>query len=393
MPEPTPKHPHRLRNLLVFFVVTLLIAGGGLYAYLQTLPVSIAFAQGSGTLEDIVLPEGFEISLYATIPNARSMTLSEDGTLFVGQRVNNGAVYAIPDAASNTTAPEVVTVASGLSVPNGVAVIDGDLYVAQVSRILRYPDIETNLRNAPAPEVVIDTLPTDTHHGWKFMSEGPDGMLYFNVGAPCNVCELSGVYGSISRVNTDGTGLEVYATGVRNSVGFDWHPETEQLWFTNNGRDWMGDDLPPDTLHVANEVGEHHGFPYCHGGDIPDPDFGSRRACDEFTAPVANLAPHTAALGMRFYTGDSFPAEYQNQIFIAEHGSWNRSTPIGYRVTLITLDNDGNVTSYEPFAEGWLNDATGQAWGRPVDIEVMPDGAILVSDDGAGAIYRIAYTG
>ena len=365
-----------------------------LMVWIMGLSLSIGVhAQGS-PLDSIVLPDGFEIDYFAqNVPAARSMTLGENGTLFIGSR-GSDRVLAIPNATSTTRAESVITIASGLRSPNGVAVVDGDLYVAEISRILRFDDIEANLDNPPTPVVVTDALPREAHHGWKFMALGPDGKLYFNVGAPCNVCELSGLYGSISRMNIDGSEIEVYATGVRNSVGFDWHPDTGELWFTNNGRDNMGDNMPYDTLHHAPEAGLHFGFPYCHQGDVNEPAFPARTCTDpEFVQPEALLGPHVAALGMRFYTGDMFPETYQNQIFVAEHGSWNRSVRIGYRVNVATLDEAGNVMSYEPFAEGWLNERTGQFWGRPVDVQVMPDGALLVSDDAHNAIYRITYSG
>ncbi len=371
-----------------------LLGGGGLFIAWQNAPISIAFAQGSGNLNSITLPEGFTIETYAEgVTGARSLVLDEETNILYVSTRGAGNVYAIPNATEGTTATERVTIASGLRSPNGIDVIDGDLYVAEIGRLLRYDDIANTFRESPQPEVVTDALPEEGHHGWRYMAQGPDDKLYIAVGAPCNVCELTDMFGTISRMNLDGSEFEVYATGVRNSVGFDWHPETENLWFTNNGRDWMGNDAPPDTLHVAPETGLHFGFPYCHAGDIPDPDFGSRRDCEEFSEPAADLTPHGAALGMRFYTGDAFPAEFQGQIFVAEHGSWNRTPPIGYRVMLARLDENNTVTSYEPFAAGWLNEATGQAWGRPVDVQVMPDGALLVSDDANDAIYRIAYTG
>jgi len=237
--------------------------------------------------------------------------------------------------------------------------------------------------------MVNDSFPRDRHHGWKFIRFGPDGMLYLQVGAPCNVCKSEDDrYASIMRMKPDGTDLEVFAKGIRNTVGFDWHPQTQELWFTDNGRDWLGNDIPPDELNHAPQKGLHFGFPYCHGGNIPDPEFGKEHKCEEFTPPAIRLGPHVAAIGMRFYTGTMFPDGYRNQIFIAEHGSWNRSTPIGYRVTLVRLENNRAV-EYKTFAEGWLQN--GQAWGRPADVQVMPDGALLVSDDEAGAIYRISY--
>ncbi len=341
-------------------------------------------------LEKIKLPPGFEISVYAyPVPNARSMALSPKGILFVGTRTE-GKVYAVIDRDRDNKADEVITLARGLNMPNGVAFRDGALYVAEVNRVLRFDRIEARLKNPPRPVVINDRYPSDQHHGWKFIRFGPDGKLYVPIGAPCNICEASG-YAVITRINPDGSGKEVFAKGVRNTVGFDWHPVTKELWFTDNGRDWLGDDLPPDELNHAPRKGMHFGFPYCHGGDLPDPDYGEFGKCQDFTPPAMKLGPHVASLGMRFYTGEMFPAKYRRQIFIAEHGSWNRSIPIGYRITLVTLKNNRAV-GYEPFAEGWL-EAGKKAWGRPVDIQVMPDGALLVSDDKAGAIYRISYTG
>ena len=344
---------------------------------------------GALPLERIKLPPEFEIDIYATnVPGARSMTLSPNGTLFVGTRTH-GKVYAVLDPDKDNTADEVITIAEGLDSPNGVAFRDDDLYVAEISRVLRYEDIELDLNNPPAPVVVNGNLPTDRAHGWKFIRFGPDGLLYVPVGAPCNVCDRDKQdYATIRRMSPNGTGLEVYARGVRNTVGFDWHPETKELWFTDNGRDHMGDNRPPDELNFAPKPGIHFGFPHCHGRNILDPVYGRGRDCKEFTPPAIELGPHVAALGMRFYTGTMFGDEYRNQIFIAEHGSWNRSTPIGYRVTLVRLEGDKAI-SYEVFAKGWLNE-DGNAWGRPVDVLVMPDGALLVSDDRANAIYRIS---
>lgn len=363
----------------------------GFPMFLFLMPIFFSSQAHGLPLNTIRLPAGFEIDVYAgNVPNARSMTLSPGGTLFVGTRTE-GNVYAILDRDKDNKADEVVTIARGLNMPNGVAFRDGALYVAEVNRILRYDNIEANLNNPPKPVVVNDGFPSDKSHGWKFIRFGPDGMLYVPVGAPCNVCKRGDErYGTIMRMQPDGTELEVFVHGVRNTVGFDWHPETKELWFTDNGRDWMGDDMPPDELNHAPEPGMHFGFPFCHGGDIPDPEFGQQRKCEDLTPPAMKLGPHVAALGMRFYTGSTFPDEYQNQIFIAEHGSWNRSTPIGYRVALVRLENN-TATSYEVFAEGWLQG--GSAWGRPVDVLVMPDGALLVSDDTAGVIYRIHFEG
>jgi glucose/arabinose dehydrogenase len=338
-------------------------------------------------LEKLQLPPGFRIEVYAgAVPGARSMALGEKGTLFVGTR-SPGCVYAITE---RNREREVQILAQGLDSPNGVAFQDGALYVAEISRILRFDAIESRLKDPPPPVVVNDSFPKHRSHGWKFIRFGPDGMLYVPVGAPCNVCERrEKAYASILRMRADGTGLEVFASGVRNTVGFDWEPVTRQLWFTDNGRDSLGNDRPPDELNRAPGPGLHFGFPYCHGRDIADPQFGKGRNCSEFTPPVRELGPHVASLGMRFYTGTQFPPIYRGQIFIAEHGSWNRTTPIGYRITLVRVEK-GRALSYEPFAQGWLEG--GKAWGRPVDIQELPDGSLLVSDDKAGCIYRITYS-
>ena len=355
-------------------------------------------AQAPLPLEDIKLPARFVIEVYASgVENARQMALGPKGTLFVGSRTAR-KVYAVVDSNKDNKADRVVTIASGLNMPSGVAFRDGALYVAEVSRILRYDDIEGRLDSPPEPVVVTDRLPTERHHGWKFIAFGPDGLLYVPIGAPCNVCERTDDprFATVMRMKPDGSGLEVYASGIRNTVGFDWHPVTKELWFADNGRDNMGDDVPSDELNRITQKGQHFGFPYCHGGDTPDPEFGAKRPCSDFVAPAQKLGPHVAAIGMRFYTGTMFPQEYRNQIFIAEHGSWNRETPLGYRVTLVKLDGSRAV-SYTPFAEGWLRSTNrvrggaGDAWGRPADVLVMPDGALLVADDAAGAIYRISY--
>ncbi len=340
-------------------------------------------------LASIKLPPGFRIAVYAAdVEGARSLTLGWKGTVFVGTR-DEGKVYGVVDVDGDNVADKVYTLARGLDMPNGVAFRDGSLYVAEVSRIIRYDGIESRLADPPAPVVVNDTFPRDRTHGWKFIRFGPDGKLYVPVGAPCNVCESADErYATIMRMNADGTGLEIFARGVRNTVGFDWNPATDELWFTDNGRDWLGDDKPPDELNCAPRPGLHFGFPYVHGKDIADPEFGAQGPPPAFTPPAKELGPHVAPLGMRFYGAEMFPAAYRGRIFIAEHGSWNRTVPLGYRVTLVRLD--GNTpTSYGVFAEGWLKG--GKAWGRPVDLMVMPDGALLVSDDKAGAIYRISY--
>jgi glucose/arabinose dehydrogenase len=371
-------------------------SAGARLGLIVLLAVACSAEEGGGgnagglQLETILLPAGFQIEVFAgDVPGARSLARSPAGTIYVGTRADR--VYALRDEDGDHRVDRVWVVASGLRMPNGVAFRDTSLYVAEVSRVLRYDGIDRRLDDPPAPVVVRDDFPTDRHHGWKFIRFGPDGKLYVPVGAPCNVCEQANpIYASITRMNPDGSDREIFAHGVRNTVGFDWHPTSGELWFTDNGRDWLGDDQPPDELNRAPTSGLHFGFPYCHGGTIADPDFGSGRPCDEFTPPAMKLGPHVAALGMRFYTGNRFPEEYENQIFIPEHGSWNRSVPVGYRITLVRLSGNEAV-SYEVFAEGWLQGR--EPWGRPVDLLVLPDGSLLVSDDHAGAVYRIDYGG
>lgn len=341
-------------------------------------------------LAKIKLPPGFKIELYAeNIKNARSLCLSPRGTLFIGTR-DDGRVWAVRDENKDHKAEKVYTIARGLKSPNGVAFRNGDLYVAEISRILRFKDIENRLDNPGQPEVVYDQYPTESHHGWKYIAFGPDGKLYVPVGAPCNICERKEeIYASITRLDVDTKKMEVVQRGIRNTVGFTWHPENKQLWFTDNNRDWMGEDQPACELNHASKDGLHFGYPYCHQGDLPDPEFGKKRNCSEFTPPAQKLGAHVAPLGLKFYQGNMFPASYKNQVIIAEHGSWNRQSPLGYRLTLVKLDKDQKSISYTVFAEGWLQN--GKAWGRPVDLEHMPDGSLLVSDDEADVVYRISY--
>lgn len=341
-------------------------------------------------LAKIKLPPGFKIELYAeNIKNARSLCLSPRGTLFIGTR-DDGRVWAVRDENKDHKAEKVYTIARGLKSPNGVAFRNGDLYVAEISRILRFKDIENRLDNPGQPEVVYDQYPTESHHGWKYIAFGPDGKLYVPVGAPCNICERKEeIYASITRLDVDTKKMEVVQRGIRNTVGFTWHPENKQLWFTDNNRDWMGEDQPACELNHASKDGLHFGYPYCHQGDLPDPEFGKKKNCSEFTPPAQKLGAHVAPLGLKFYQGNMFPASYKNQVIIAEHGSWNRQSPLGYRLTLVKLDKDQKSISYTVFAEGWLQN--GKAWGRPVDLEHMPDGSLLVSDDEADVVYRISY--
>jgi glucose/arabinose dehydrogenase len=344
-------------------------------------------------LETIKLPPGFKIEVYAKdVENARSMDLTPSNTLFVGTR-SKGNVYALTTKNNGLEAAKLYTLAENMNMPNGVAFRNGDLYVAEVNRILKYTDIEANLKSKPSYKVIYDQYPKDRHHGWKYIDFGPDGKLYVPVGAPCNICdEEDPVYASITRINPDGSNFEIVHRGIRNTVGFTWHPETQELWFTDNGRDMLGDEIPACEVNHAPQDSMHFGYPYCHQGDLPDPEFGEKYPCSDFTSPARNLGPHTAPLGIEFYTGTQFPEEYRNQIFVAEHGSWNRSKKIGYRVMMLKLKGD-EVVSYEPFAEGWLNEENDKIWGRPVDLELLSDGSMLVSDDYADAIYRIYYEG
>ena len=360
----------------------------------------LVFCTGSGTrtpealadldLSSIRLPQGFSISVFAEVEDARSMALAPDGTLFVGNK-DGGSVFAVKDTNGDNKADKKWVITKGLNMPNGVAFRNGDLYVAEVSRILRYKGILGKLEAPGTPEVIYDKFPTDAWHGWKYIAFGPDGKLYVPVGAPCNVCDKgNSVYASITRMNPDGSGLEVFARGVRNTVGFTWHPTTGNIWFTDNGRDMLGDDMPPCELNTAPKAGMHFGFPFCHAGTIKDPEFGSARNCSEFTAPANQMGPHVAPLGLKFYTGSMFPQEFKNTLFVAEHGSWNRSKKNGYRIMMLKVEGDKAV-SYKPFASGWLDDATQKVSGRPVDILLMNDGSMLVSDDKRGVIYRITY--
>lgn len=350
------------------------------------------------------VPEGFEVAVFAdSVQNARSMAIGAQGTVFVGSQ-RAGKVHAVIDRSGGHKADRVVLIASGLDQPNGVAFRNGALYVATTSRILRFDDIERRLDSPPAPVVVRDSLPNpDAGHTWKFIAFGPDDLLYMSVGAPCNVCTSPRLVSTILRMKPDGSNLEVFAEGVRNSVGFDWHPTSRALWFTDNGRDGLGDNVPGDELNVAWKPGMHFGFPYCHQGDVADPQFGAQRACSTTEPPVQKLGAHVAALGFTFYTGSMFPASYRNAVIIAEHGSWNRSSPSGYRVMVARTDGR-RVTSYEPLiddgflpgprasaAGGW---AAGQAaLGRPVDVLQMPDGSVLISDDKGNRLLRLSYRG
>lgn len=352
-------------------------------------------------LSNIILPDGFNIDVYASdVENARSMAISPSGTIFVGNRREDN-VFALKDTDGDNVVDKKILISDKLTnMPNGVAFHNGDLYVAEVNKIWVFKNIESILDKmdniegySEDPILVSDDFPSDRHHGWKYISFGPDGKLYIPVGAPCNICESNDeIYASITRMNSDGTEKEVFVNGVRNTVGFTWHPNTGEMWFTDNGRDMLGDNYPPCELNKVKEMGQHFGYPYCHGGDISDPEFGSKYSCSDFVKPAQNLGPHTAPLGLKFYTGTMFPEEYHGDIFIAEHGSWNRSKKIGYRITRVKIENNKSV-GYEPFIYGWLNEEEQEAWGRPVDILILKDGSMLISDDMANVVYRVSYNG
>jgi glucose/arabinose dehydrogenase len=334
------------------------------------------------------LTEGFPIEVLARVTNARQMAIGDGNIVYLGS-ASEGKVHAVR-IDGQYRAKRTAVVASGLTMPVGVAFREGNLHVSAVDRILCFDGIGGRLDNPPAPVTIRDDFPKERHHGWKFIAFGPDGRLYVPIGAPCNICEPdSKPFAVITSMKADGSDLQVFARGERNSVGFDWPPGTGDLWFTDNGRDLLGDDLSPDELNRAPQAGLHFGCPYCHGGTLADPEFGGEHPCSEFAQPALNLGAHVAALGMRSYLGRQFPESHRAQIFIAEHGSWNRSRKSGYRVTLVRV-NGNRALSYEPFATGWLQGES--AWGRPADVLDLPDGSLLVSDDLAGAIYRISYS-
>jgi len=341
-------------------------------------------------LSDLKLPDGFQISLFAwDVPNARTLALGDDGVVFVGTR-QAGRVYALQDSNGDGVADKRFDIAKGLYMPNGVAYRNGDLFVAETHRIIRYRNIQQHLGQRLKPEVVYDKLPHDRHHGWKYLRFGPDGKLYTAVGAPCNIClPKKPIYTALVRLNPDGSDFEILARGIRNSVGFDWQPDTKTLYFTDNGRDYLGDDEPADELNRWRKKGQHFGYPFCHGGDVLDPEFGQGKSCKDYVPPVWRFKAHMAPLGLRFYTGRQFPQRYKNQLFVAQHGSWNRSKAQGYRVAMVKFKGDKAI-SEQVFIDGWLT-PDGQVLGRPTDILQMPDGSLLIADDTLGVIYRVNY--
>jgi glucose/arabinose dehydrogenase len=337
-------------------------------------------------LAQLKLPKGFKIEVYASgIPDARSLRIGDKGTVFVSNRVRDN-VSAILDKNGKR---DVKVIASGLDRPNGLAFKDGTLYIAEGTKISKLDKIEDNLDNPPKPVVIYSDFPNHQAHGWKFMALGPDNKLYVNVGAPCNICIPPDSNSQIRRLNLDGSGAEPYIRGNRNSVGFDWNPTTKQLYFTDNGRDWLAENLPNDELNRVTKMRENFGFPYCHQGNILDQQYGWGHSCSEFVPPVALLGPHAAALGMRFYTGSMFPSKYHDAIFIARHGSWNKTAKIGGDIYVVYLNKNGTVKSQESFMTGFIQ--SNNYVGRPVDVQPMKDGSLLVSDDYEGAVYRISY--
>ncbi len=324
-------------------------------------------------LDKLKLPPGYEARIFAVVPEARSLALGEKGEVFVGTRGDK--VYRVRDGNLDGKAERVEVLLKGLNQPNGVAYRDGDLYVAEIQQVSKVTKINDVTAKSIKPVVLPQKFPSDKHHGWKFIRFGPDGWLYIPVGAPCNVCDPGKEYARLYRIDPNSDKKEEMAQGLRNTVGFDWDPKTKELWFTDNGRDLLGDDTPPCEINKLTNKGENFGFPYCHGKNVQDPEF--KKSCSQFTPPQVNLPAHVAPLGMRFWKGN---------ILLAEHGSWNRSTPQGYRVSLVTVEN-GKAVRYTPWIEGWLQGR--EAWGRPVDVEVYFDGSLLVSDDEAGVIYQI----
>lgn len=340
-------------------------------------------------IDKLRMPAGFVVEVWASgLPGGRAMTRGDDGKIYVGTR-GLGRVYEVTDSGGART---VRTVADKLNQPSGVAFKNGSLYVMAIDKVLRFDGIEKNPAVVPVDMTEKFSLPKEQHHNWKYISFGPDGKLYVPFGAPCNICELpTQEYAQIRRYNPDGSGMEVIASGIRNSVGFDWHPTTKELWFSNHGRDWLGDDTPNDTVHRLSKTGLNYGFPFCHQGNMPDPDVKKADACAGVDQPVALMGPHAATMGLTFYTGNMFPPEYRNVLLNARKGSWNRTKKIGYDVVMVKSDVDGKNSKVEPFLTGFMNEADQSFWGRPAYMLQMPDGALLVSDEQNGAIYRMSY--
>lgn len=381
------KSVHHSIHFLSFFVLLCSIN----FSCGQGEPEDRSPAPANNELDYIQLPAGFEIEYFARdIENARSLVVAENGTVFVGSR-QAGKVYALKDLDGDHRSDTLIVLQEGWNQPNGISIKGDDLYVAEIGKVWKFPGMVKNASPDIEPELIYDGLPTEEHHGWRYIKFGPDGKLYIAIGAPCNIClEKEDYFASISRIDDDGSNFEVVHRGIRNSVGFDWDKETGYLWFTDNGADWMGDNKPADELNVATEEGNHYGYPFCHAGEVPDPEFGEMRDCEEFVPPAIKLGPHVAALGVTFLHDANVPEHFKNKLLIAEHGSWNRSVPIGYRVRMVDIMKN-QAANYEDFAAGWLDGAVKR--GRPVDVEIYTDGSILVSDDHGDAVYRIYYTG
>ncbi len=361
--------------------------------------ISIIFMQQSiaqsiskeNFLEQLVLPKGFQIEIFADqLPGARTMAQSDAGVIFVGTR-GEGKVYALIPPKNSQEKMRTITLLSGLNEPNGVAYHQGDLYVAEIHRILKYPNVDQHLDKMPAPIVLNESLPTPKWHGYRVIHVGPDNYLYIAIGMPCNTCnyrEKQPLFGTITRMSLDGKELTPYAIGIRNSVGFDFHPQTKELWFTDNGQDLLGDDTPPDEINRAYKAGLDFGFPYVYGDNTLAPGYTEQSIKGlTFEKPVFKLQAHVAPLGLIFYTGKQFPSEYQNQMFVALHGSWNRSKKVGYEVIQLTLEGN-RITQMQPFVTGFLQGEIG--WGRPVDFLIPPDGSLLITDDFNGLIYMVS---
>lgn len=386
-----------MRFSLASFLLLFISCSGNPRTDSVTTPVQSETDISLGFLQ---VPKGFDVEVFADeVPGARQLAVSPSGVVYAGTRRTGeaGVVYAVVDSDNDFQADTVYTLISGLRMPNGVAFKDGDLYIAEVNKVWKLENVEEDLSNPPAPTLVRDDYPTESSHGWKYIAFGPDEKLYVPVGAPCNICnneEENPIFASLTRMNTDGSDREIIAHGIRNTVGFTWHPKTGNLWFTDNGRDWLGDNTPPGELNEITEEGQHFGFPYLHASSVWDPEFGEEGKAreSEFKVPAQELGPHVAPLGIIFYTGDMFPESYKNQALIAEHGSWNRSEKIGYRIMMVTFNNDGEATSYQPFITGWLQGEE-DIRGRPVSIVQLKDGSLLISDDHSGKIYRVTYKG
>ena len=360
--------------------------------YLNTLPPATGFTKDEieAKLKNIKLPAGFKIELYASgVSDARQMAWGDKGTLFVGSLfLAKGTVQAVVNEGGKTSIKTVIS--KGLRMPSGIAFRDGALYVADIDKIYKYDNAEANLDNLPAPQVVYDDMPPYVPHGWKYLTFDKDGWLYVALGPPCNICLPPTSTSQVRHINPANGTAEIVALGVRNSVGGDVDPRTGDYWFTENARDWLGQDIPGDKLNHVAKLGENFGYPHCHQGDIPDPKFAMGHKCSEFSPPALNLGAHMAPLGMKFYTGSQFPADYKDSILIAEHGSWNRHKYQGGRIVRVIVGPDGKNPKQEVFASGWIEGDQGYL-GRPDDIILDKDGSILVADDWAGAIYRISY--